>query len=312
MKRHLKRVLILLLAAVTLTACAKSGTDNISGNAASAPSVSYGESTEIKDSGIDSILSDDVAVTDSRKLIRTVELSLETKDFDSLIADLNARTAELGGYVESSRITGNSYGIDGSRYASMVIRVPAADADTLLSHVGESANIVSQSSNVSDVTLNYVDITSRIRSLEAERDALQAMLETATNTDTLLKIRSQLTDVQYSLDSYKSSLLQMESKIDYTTINLSIIEVKVYTETEELSVWEQIGTGLVNSLKDVGAGFVAFFVWLIVNLPYLIIIAALVVLAVFVVRKILKKSRKNRQEQMQSYQDMMNNQKKDS
>lgn len=311
MKRHLKNALILLLTVVTLSACAESGTKSASDNSAYAPSVSYGDSTEIKDSGVDSILSDDIAVTDSRKLIRTVELSLETKDFDSLIADLNARTAELGGYVESSRITGNSYGIDSSRYASMVIRVPAADADSLLTYVGESANIVSQSSNVSDVTLNYVDLTSRISSLEAERDALQAMLESATDTDTLLKIRSQLTDVQYSLDSYKSSLLQMESKIDYTTINLSISEVRIYTETEKLSVWEQISTGLINSLKDVGAGFVAFFVWLIVNLPYLAIIAAIVILAVFIIRKILKKSRKKRKEQMQVYQNMMN-QKKDS
>lgn len=314
MKRRIRQILVLLLTVAALTACSQSesNTNGYDSTPPMASDGSTGESMGESAGGIDSVLGDNTALSDSRKLIRTVELSLETKNFDTLIDDLNDRTAELGGYVESSRIMGNSYGSDGSRYASIVIRIPAADADALLTHVGESANIVSQSSNTSDVTLNYVDLTSRIKSLESERDALQAMLEKATDTDTLLKIRSQLTDVQYSLDSYQSSLLRMESQIDYTTVNLSINEVKVYTETEKPSVWEQISTGLVHSLKAVGSGFVSFFVWLIVNLPYLLVIAGFVLLGVFILRKIVKRNRKKRQAQTEAYQNAMFNQKKDS
>lgn len=311
MKKQIKGLLVLLLAVVTLSACAKSEPGNLSDSSEFAPPMSADGSNGESGGSMDSILDENTAITDSRKLIRTVNLSLETKDFDNLIADLNTRAAELGGYVESSRINGNSYDSDGSRYAELVIRVPAADTDTLLTHLGESANIVSQSSSISDVTLNYVDLTSRIKSLEAERDALQSMLEKATNTDTLLKIRSQLTDVQYRLDSYQSSLLQMESKVDFSTVNLTVREVKVYTETVKPSVWEQITTGLTASLKDVGNGFVAFFVWLIVNLPYLMIIAAFAVLTIFLIRRCIKKSRKKKQEQAEAYQNWINHTKKD-
>ena len=46
-----------------------------------------------------------------------------------------------------------------------------------------------------DVTLNYVDIVSRIEVLEAEKVALTSLLEKATTTADILAIRSQLEKV---------------------------------------------------------------------------------------------------------------------
>ena len=45
----------------------------------------------------------------SRKLIRTFDLDAETTDFDNLVTQLQQETQNLGGYVESSYVNGNSY-----------------------------------------------------------------------------------------------------------------------------------------------------------------------------------------------------------
>ncbi|MFR8428838.1 MAG: DUF4349 domain-containing protein [Roseburia inulinivorans] len=41
-----------------------------------------------------------------RKLIRTVYLSLQTTEFDSVLSNLSEKTAELGGYIENSSVSG--------------------------------------------------------------------------------------------------------------------------------------------------------------------------------------------------------------
>ena len=53
-------------------------------------------------------------VNTEQKLIKTVNMSAETTEFDTLVADVRAKTESAGGYVENSDIGGN-YGMDMTR-----------------------------------------------------------------------------------------------------------------------------------------------------------------------------------------------------
>lgn len=70
------------------------------------------EPAETADTGITSGNGLEAQVENGRKLIRTVSLSLQTKEFDSVLNNLKTKTTELGGYVENSSISGNSYSYD--------------------------------------------------------------------------------------------------------------------------------------------------------------------------------------------------------
>ena len=66
-----------------------------------------------------------VAAT-SQKLIKTVDMSLETKEFDALISGITGKVAELGGYVEASEVSNSGYYYgDTRRNAWMTLRIPA-------------------------------------------------------------------------------------------------------------------------------------------------------------------------------------------
>ena len=97
----------------------------------------------------------------SRKLIRDVTLEVETREFDSLLAQISERVSELGGYIESSQVSGVSLNARGGvrdRDASLKARIPADKLDSFLESVETEANVVSRQENVTDITLTYSDV----------------------------------------------------------------------------------------------------------------------------------------------------------
>lgn len=97
------------------------------------------------------------------------------------------------------------------------------------------------------------------------------------------------------LESYESRLRTYDSLVAYSTITMDIYEVERVEQVEELSAWEQIGKNLTTNLEDIGNGFVAFFVFFVSALPYLLLLAIPVVIVVLLVRRSSRKRRQNLQ-----------------
>ena len=212
----------------------------------------------------------------NQKLIRTVRLNAETEDMDALLSQVEARINELGGYVEAREVhNGSMYNAKRYRSASLTIRIPAAQLDSFVSHVGEVANITNNTETTQDVTLQYVAIESRIRALETEQETLLELMKKADNMSDLLTIESRLTDVRYELENISSQLRVFDNKVNYGTIHLDISEVVEYSEPEPENGWQRMAKGFVKSLKGVGNGLKEFFIWLITAVPYLLLIGAI-------------------------------------
>lgn len=207
-----------------------------------------------------------------RKLIRTIRVEAETEDMDSLLTQLNGQIAALGGYIENQNIRGRAQ--DADRSATLVIRIPAENADAFLSQVQSAANILASTESVSDVTLTYVSIESRLKALEAEQERLLELMEQAMTIDEILQIESRLTDVMYELEAIGSQLLVYDNQINYATITLTLQQVKILTATQEPTVWERIGKGFENSLQAIGNFFTELFVFLVSASPVLILLGA--------------------------------------
>ena len=173
-----------------------------------------------------------------RKLIKNVNLEVETKEYDAALARLEARIQELGGYIENmDSYNGSSYsGYRSSRYANLTIRIPQEKLDAFLNAVADSCNVVRRSDSVEDVTLSYVDME---------------LLEQAETLEDVLTIEDRLTTVRYQLESMESKLRAMDNQVQYSTVYLDITEVKELTpvETEEETAWQRISQGFMDSLK---------------------------------------------------------------
>ena len=236
----------------------------------------------------------DDPVQNSQKLIKTLRISMETLDFEDSLNKLNALIVEQGGYVESSTVNGNSYNSYSRRTATYVIRIPANRLDAAETAIGQLGNVTSSTAEISDVTLTWADTESRIKALEAQRDSLLSMLEKADNLSDLLQIQDHLTEVEYKLESYASQMRALENQVSYSTIRLTLSEVKIYTEEEPETFGQRISRTFKDSLEGVGEFFTDLTVFVIGNIPALVCWAVFIVLVVLVIRKISRNSRKKK------------------
>ena len=238
--------------------------------------------------------SGEVQVKDtSRKLIRNVDLSVETEEFDVLMQTITDRVDKLGGYVESSNTYNGSYYYgNNNRNANLTLRIPAESLDEFLSAVAEISNVISRSENVTDVTLQYVDMKSHKEALETEQKRLLELLDQAESVEDIITIESRLSEVRYQIESMESQLRTMDNQVSYSTVYLYIEEVTRLTPVKEQSAWEKIKTGFGESLYNIGNGIKNFFIGLIIRLPYLAAWAVVIVIVLIIIKLFRKHLRK--------------------
>lgn len=233
---------------------------------------------------------------EDRKIIENIELSVETKEFDALLKQIDEQMVTLGGYVENSDIYGREMDSSDHRSANLVLRIPAEKSKVFSDYMSENSVVVSRSVNTQDVTLKYVDMESRVAALRAEKEALENLLKNAEKVDDIISIRNQLTEVIYEIESYESQLRTYDNLVSYATVTIRIEEVERTTVVEEQNAWQKIGTNLKNNFVDVWNGVVAVFVFLISAIPYLLpfaVIAAVVLLIIFSSKKRKRKREKS-------------------
>jgi hypothetical protein len=240
---------------------------------------------------------DSVMPQTAQKLVRKVWLEAEIETMDPLLEDVSKRLTELEGYVESRNVyNGSQYGGKRYRSAELTLRIPADKLDRFISQVSEKANIVSNRETAEDITLTYVATESRVNALRTEQTRLMELLAEAKNMGDLLQIEDRLTQVRAELEKLESQLLVYENMVDYGTVYLTVREVTEYTVVDEPeTVWERIKAGFVQSLQDLGDFFVELFVFVVVGLPYFVILGV-VLTAVILLWRLARKKKKAKKE----------------
>jgi len=236
-----------------------------------------------------------VAVQDNRKLIKNVDMSVETKEFDNFMATLESNVRGCGGYIENSEIyNGSSYtSYRSSRNATLTLRIPQQQLDAFLAEVSGISNVVRRSDSVRDVTLAYVDMESHRDALKTEQARLLELVEQAESLEDILVIEERLTQIRYQLESMESQLRTMDNQVEYSTVYLNVSEVKELTPVEEASVGQRIADGFGESLTEIGDGATELFVWFVVSIPYLLIWAVVITVIVLLVKRIFFNKKKH-------------------
>jgi hypothetical protein len=120
----------------------------------------------------------------------------------------------LGGYVAYQSTLSDS--------AYVVVRVPAADYQQVLTQIQGMGNVTSLTSNSNDVTVKYTDLNATLASLVAERTDLLKLIGQSTTVNSTLAIEAQLQSVNAEINSIQSEILQTQRLITYSTITVSV------------------------------------------------------------------------------------------
>ncbi len=236
------------------------------------------------------------AQTMSEKIIRTVTMDAQTKEYDKAVSEIRAAVAAMGGFEETFRSTGKNYYSSNlySRSAYMVLRIPAEQLDAFLSEVGGMINVLSQNLSANNVTGEYYDIQTRIGVLESERDAYEEMLKQSMDIEYLLKVKDRLYNVIEEIEAYQTQLKLLDSKVAYSTVTINLSEVVEYTPVvyEEPTFGQRVKDAFMTSWQNFGKACQNFAVWFVEALPTLLVLAVIAAVVIVVVVKLKRKHRR--------------------
>lgn len=235
----------------------------------------------------------DVTVDTDRKMIRTVNLSAETREFEQAMNMLETQVRQLGGYIETMETyNGSRYsGSRSTRYSNMTVRIPKGKLDDFLETVSGVCNVTRRNEEVKDVTLSYVDIESRRDTLRTEQERLLSFLEKAESVQEIIALEERLSDVRYQLESMEARLRTIDNQVDFATVNLNLSEVQELTPVQEPTAWERLAEGFMGNLGDVGEGLVNFCIWFVINIPYFVIWGIIITVAVLIIRRSFRRNK---------------------
>ena len=226
--------------------------------------------------------------TSDRKVIYQAEVELEVKDFYKAQKELETKAKDLGGYIVESSASEYDRQLSGT----MTFRIPEDRFQSFIDAAESGATkMVDRHVTGRDVTEEYVDVESRLRSKKAVETRLMAFMEEAEKTEDLLKISGELDAVQEEIEQLTGRLKYLQNQTAYATVTIYLTEgVKVF-EQDDLNTWEKVEKQFARNINFLMSFLSGMIVSLLGNLPALIFLGLLAAVLLMVYRKIRAKKR---------------------
>lgn len=188
-------------------------------------------------------------------------------------------TEQAGGRVDGRSEYAPVNGNQGS--ATLTLRIPASALTATLDKLKALGAVQEVSLNASDVTMETQDLDARITALRASVDRLLGLLATASDTDTLIKLETAISDRQGELESLESQQRYYADQVSMSTVTLNLVSEFTAPAAEP----DSFLSGIVAGWNAFVGFFAGLLVVLGVLLPWLIFAGIVTFLVIFFVRR---------------------------
>lgn len=230
-----------------------------------------------------------------RKIIMRASMGLITETYDELQQNIEQWVAREKGFMEESNTESRNLGEKVLKQGFMRIRVPSETLETFLTYLSSSENKVSYlRKSGEDVTKAYYDTENRAQNYEIQEERLREILKKAEKVEDMLQIESELNRVRMEIEGLRQTLKTWDQLVDYATIELSIEEVehlKPQVKQVDKNLWDRAKEGLIQTLNRMVRGLENLFISLFRGLPYLIVLAVIVIVAFTIIRRVIRKKK---------------------
>lgn len=187
-----------------------------------------GNSVESADAPLQSLLQEDERQPEKiensdRKIIRQGDIRFETRKITETRQFIEGIVKQLDGYL----VKDNAYDYPDRMEQSLVVRVPANRFDTLLRLIAENVNkLDSKNIEALDVTEEYVDIASRIKTKKELQNTYREILKKATKVEEILNIEKEIGNLQTEIESVEGRMKYLKDRIMYSSLTLEFYQNK--------------------------------------------------------------------------------------
>jgi uncharacterized protein YfcZ (UPF0381/DUF406 family) len=201
------------------------------------------------------------------KIIKTAYITIEVTDVTGSVDLLKNLVTAKGGYLSSSSV---SEGYNGRLSGTVVLRIPQAEFENTLAGVKAIGTVKSVSTQGEDVTEEYVDIQAQKTSYQNQLAQYNEIMKKAVKVSDVIEIQQQIDRVQTELNRLEGRLKYLNSRIDMSTITVTLQEPE--------PVGGETGHNFVTTINEGIAGFfgmIDFIIILLLTLLPLIILGAI-------------------------------------
>jgi hypothetical protein len=280
MRRTLIGSTVLLAAALALTGCSVGASGGGSAGdysvpqEAQAPGIAEGDSAGVAldSNGSTSAIAD-------RQVIISGNVTITADDPITASRDAVRIVEAAGGRVDGRTEYAPTETDQGS--ATLQLRIPADKLTATLDKLEELGRADEVSLSTSDVTVESQDLDARISALRSSIERLNGLMAQAVNIDDLITLETAISSRQGELESLEAQQRYLADQVSMSTISLYLRSDAEAPKTVPGDFWSGLATGW--------NAFVAFWAGLLVVigvlLPWLITLAAIAALIIWIVRR---------------------------
>ena len=227
------------------------------------------------------------ATAETRKLVRSVSLTLSTDAFNQSLESVQSLLTGIGGYVENLYQYGDGQ-TGRKRGASLTLRVPTDRLDEFLSGITGIGRITERSESTTDMTVQYNDNAARLKTLNDKMARLNELMSQAQDVSDLIALESAIQETQYQLDSYETAQRDIDSRVDMSYVNVQLNEETSAQSaaSSEVSLGQRILAALKATVTWMGSFGRGLLVFLAMALPVAAMLAVIGLVVWLIVRRV--------------------------
>lgn len=263
----MKKIILFLSLALILSGCAASdfSTDNANHEVAQHMAQAPEEAPSEEMPPANQLMGD--------KLIREVNLDVRTLDYEKDLESFLTEVKNVQGFMTNF----NEEAYDQYKNYYGTARIPKDALDGFLEKMDSLYPKKTVSMNTQDVTGQYVDLEARLTNLKTREERLREMMSEATDTENLLMIDQELSNVTYEIERLTSDKNSLDERIDFATIYFSLYEDAGAKPVESGDFLSSLGRNFKQGFSSFFLGIQEFILFLASALPVIILIILILI-----------------------------------
>ncbi len=187
-----------------------------------ASAVTDGVSPESPPSGADPLQNVNAGSAAPTMVIRTGQAFIEVDKVDPAILKIRQLTAQVGGYITNSSISG---GRDQIRQATFELKIPAPKYDQAVGLLSTIGKVETVNTTAQDVGEEFVDVTARVNNSRKLEERLISLLANRTGKlDEVLRVERELARVREEIERYEGRLRYLSARVALSTLTITVHE----------------------------------------------------------------------------------------
>ena len=203
------------------------------------------------------------------QIIKNGTLRFETDDLATTFTQIQKAVTTFKGTIQNDSENKSDYTIS----RNLKIRIPSKNFDAFVSEACKGVNYFDEKEISSeDVTEEYVDVVSRIKTKKVLEERYLDLLKKASKISEMLEIEAQLSAIREEIEAKEGRLKYLKNQVSQSTINLSFYKTLASENGASNSflskIWNAIRSGF-NSVLN-------FFIGLLEIWPFIAIFVAII------------------------------------